>query len=478
MTIKAVFFDMGGTLQTFTYDRQMRLIATPGLDRLLKDSGIDLHLDTEQLFEIVSMGLVRNHARRLETLEEWSSYRVWKDMILKDHTVDEEKLRAVAEGLMLFIETHYYSRTLRPEIPNVLAELKSMGLKIGLISNVVSRGQVPVNLTEYGIQDYFHPVVLSSEYGRRKPDPAIFHYAARLAKVPTSECIYIGDRIARDVLGAKRAGFHMAIQIVHDFNHGEQDEGAKPDAIIRSMTELIDIIKMDKSPSSRHRFTGNNPGTKIRAILFDAGDILYHRPQKGEKFIAFLKEKGLDPQNGGDRKRQKIQAAAYRGELTRDEFHEAILHSYGLTSSEYISQGKEILEKEDNEVQIFNGVPETLKQLKAQGFYLGIITDTSVSVSMKLAWFEKAGFGNVWDSVVSSKEVGLKKPDPKIYQVALDQLGVKPEETVFVGHMKSELDGADTLEMHTVAFNKDENATAEYYIEQFADLLNLPCINA
>ena len=361
MTIKAVFFDMGGTLQTFTYDQQLRLNATPGLDRLLKNSGIDLHLDTEQLFEIVTTGLVRNHARRLETLEEWSSYHVWKDMILKDRTVEAEKLRAVAEDLMLYIETHYYSRTLRPEVPKVLAELKSMGLKIGLISNVVSLGQVPVNLTEYGIKDYFHPIVLSSEYGRRKPDPAIFHYAARLAKVPTSECIYIGDRIARDVVGAKRAGFHMAIQIAHDFQHGEQDEGAKPDAIIHSMTELIDIINKDKSLSTHQSFKGNKRETKIRAILFDAGDILYHRPQKGEKFISFLKEKGLNHQNTDDRKRQKIQVAAYKGELTRDEFHEAILKSYGLTSTEDISRGREILEEEDNDIQIFNGVPETLK---------------------------------------------------------------------------------------------------------------------
>ena len=54
-----------------------------------------------------------------------------------------------------------------------------------------------MNLKEYGIRQYFDPIVLSSEYGRRKPDPAIFHYAARLANVPTSECLYVGDRIAR-----------------------------------------------------------------------------------------------------------------------------------------------------------------------------------------------------------------------------------------------------------------------------------------
>ena len=98
---------------------------------------------------------------------------------------------------MFFIETHWFQRARRPEVPGVLEAIHNMGLKIGLISNVNSRGQVPANLDLYGIQHYFDPKIAayrSSEYGRRKPNPAIFHYAARLANVPTSECLYVGDR--------------------------------------------------------------------------------------------------------------------------------------------------------------------------------------------------------------------------------------------------------------------------------------------
>ena len=56
-------------------------------------------------------------------------YHVWNEFILKDRTVDAGKLRAVAEDLMLYIETHYYHATLRPEVPKVLAELKYHGLE-------------------------------------------------------------------------------------------------------------------------------------------------------------------------------------------------------------------------------------------------------------------------------------------------------------------------------------------------------------
>src|SRR4030065_2601908 len=152
---------------------------------------------------------------------------------------------------MVWIETHYYQRQMRPEIPVVLDSIQKMGYKIGMISNVNSRGQVPLNLTEYGILDYFNPIVLSSEYGRRKPDPSIFHYAARLANTPTSECIYIGDRISRDVLGAKRAGYKIAIQIQHEFNNGETDEGPNPDMVINNMNGLLEFLQTECERSGR-----------------------------------------------------------------------------------------------------------------------------------------------------------------------------------------------------------------------------------
>ncbi len=207
-------------------------------------------LTDKQLYEIISAGLEAYHQVSLQTMDELPPARVWNEYIFAGYPVDQEKLAAIAEDLMVFIETHWFQRAMRPEVPGVLEAIRKMGLKIGLISNVNSRGQVPTNLDLYGIRDYFDPIVLSSEYGRRKPDPAIFHYAARLANVPASQCVYIGDRIMRDILGAKRAGFRLAVQIRHDFEHGEVDEGATPDAVIDHMTELLEILQTEMNTSN------------------------------------------------------------------------------------------------------------------------------------------------------------------------------------------------------------------------------------
>ncbi len=472
MTIQAVFFDMGGTIETFGFTRELRLKATLEIQERLRRAGIDLQMDNEQLYEVIFSGLQRYKSWSIETLDEFPPQQVWCEYILPGYSVDAAKLAGIAEDLMLFIETHFYERKMRPEIPAVLEAIKNMGLKIGLISNVNSRGQVPTNLVEYGIRHYFDPIVLSSEYGRRKPDPAIFHYAARLANVPTSACAYVGDRVVRDIDGARRAGFGLAIQIRHDFEHGENDAGATPDAVIENMTGLLDILR-----AASHQPENVTSIGPIRAILFDAGDILYYRPNRGGNFKSFLRELAIEGDQHHREEKEIFYEQAYRGEVTQDQYREEILRGYGITQAEQVERGKQALEDDDNNVEFFEGVKETLLALKEKGYLLGIVTDTANPLHAKFNWFERGGFGHVWDSVVSSKELGIRKPDPKIYCAALEQLGIDAGQAAFVGHKTSELEGAKTVGMTTIAFNQDPDAEADYFVTTFSDLLKLTIIS-
>ncbi len=476
MTIRAVFFDMGGTIQTFSYTRELRLAATPGLQDMLQAAGISLSLDNQQLYTLVSEGLKRYHQWSIQSRQELSSARVWREFIFSNYQNEYCISEAIAEDLMVYIETRYYLREMRPDVPEVLEAIRNQEIKIGLISNVCSRKQVPNNLKEYGIYQYFDPIVLSSEYGRRKPDPAIFHYAARLANVPTSECLYVGDRIKRDIVGACRAGFRLAIQIRHDFKHGEADEGATPDAVIGRMTELLDILKNERLASLQNENELSNGEKRIRAIIFDAGDILYYRPERGGKLTDFLQEEGIYKNDCNPAEKEKLVHLAYRGQINQDQYREAILKLYGVSQPEQIHRGKQILAEEDNGVLFFDGVRQTLLELKRLGFLLGIVTDTANPIFVKLGWFEQGGFEHVWDSIISSQEIGVRKPDPGIYEAALQQMGVTPDQAIFIGHKISELNGAKAVGMRTVAFNYEKNAQADFYLQHFTDLLKLPFV--
>ena len=468
MKIQAVLFDMGGTIETFSYTHALRRNAAAGLHQRMLQAGIDLHIGEEVLFERITQGLQRYKRWSIQSMEELPPQRVWKEYILTGLDYDPAVLDGVAEELTFLIETQFYDRRLRLEIPEVLAAIRHMGLKIGLISNVNSRSQVPFNLKAYGIFDYFDPIVLSSEYGRRKPDPAIFHYAARLMHVPASACLYVGDRLARDVSGARRAGYGLAVQIRHDFDQGEKDAGAAPDAVIENMAQLLDILRVNSGDEPAPAAPGS-----LRALIFDAGDVLYYRPERGAKFAAFLKELGLELSPNHAQQKKEIDYKAYRGEICHDEYRAAIVGLYGITQPELLARGKQALIDDDANVAFFEGVPETLRTLKERGILLAIITDTANSISAKLSWFEVGGFGHVWDAIISSIEIGARKPDPRLYHAALEHLGVSAHQAAFVGHRTIELEGARAVGLRTIAFNYDPDALADTYITSFADLLKL-----
>ncbi len=73
MKIQAVIFDMGGTIETFGYTRELRLETTAIIQQRLIDAGIDLRLSNEHLYDVISCGLDRYKRWCLRSLEELPS---------------------------------------------------------------------------------------------------------------------------------------------------------------------------------------------------------------------------------------------------------------------------------------------------------------------------------------------------------------------------------------------------------------------
>ena len=209
----------------------------------------------------------------------------------------------------------------------------------------------------------------------------------------------------------------------------------------------------------------------LKAILFDAGDILYYRPRRGEALAAFLKERGLVAVPPGQPQRAVLKRRAHAGEISKDEHHDAVLELCGVTDPAARKDGSRVMDDDQSDVEFFDGVPETLHRLKAAGLRLGVVTNTFDSTKAKLGWFSKVGIEKVWDSFANSCEVKVNKPDARIYLAALDPLNLSPGEAAFVGHAAVELEGAKALGMTTVAFNRDdETVGADHVISRFSEL--------
>ncbi len=90
---------------------------------------------------------------------------VWKSYILYEEPKKELLSDSVIRELTYLIEAGFHSRTVRPEAAEALEALSSFGLKMGIISNVLSSTQVPNDLKRYGLENYFSPVITSADLG-------------------------------------------------------------------------------------------------------------------------------------------------------------------------------------------------------------------------------------------------------------------------------------------------------------------------
>jgi putative hydrolase of the HAD superfamily len=94
------------------------------------------------------------------------------------------------------------------------------------------------------------------------------------------------------------------------------------------------------------------------------------------------------------------------------------------------------------------GAVETLTALRERGLKTGLITVCSEDVA--LLW-PVTEFHGLFDVEVFSATCGLRKPDPRIYRLALDQLGIEAEQAMFVGDgANDELAGAERVGMTAV----------------------------
>ncbi len=73
----------------------------------------------------------------------------------------------------------------------------------------------------------------------------------------------------------------------------------------------------------------------------------------------------------------------------------------------------------------------------------------------------KQKFEDAFDTMIISAEVGLIKPDPRIFQLALDKFGVSPEESIFIDDFPPNVEAAREMGIHAILFAAHDQAVDE-----------------
>jgi len=203
--IDAVMFDLGGTLIHLEPSKEVvfhRALVKHGHDAPLAEVAKAITA-AERRFDEETKNLDGVHEDRF-----WKKY---DDFVLdkvgyegdratfaKNVSCDFEEIVPVVNNWIEY-----------PDARPLLDDLRGRDLGIGLISNATDLARKVMDNLD--LTRLFDPIVISSEVGFRKPDRRIFQLAAKKAKIPPSRIIYVGDRFAVDVVGAKAAGMNAIL---------------------------------------------------------------------------------------------------------------------------------------------------------------------------------------------------------------------------------------------------------------------------
>ena len=187
---------------------------------------------------------------------------------------------------------------------------------------------------------------------------------------------------------------------------------------------------------------------KLSAVLFDLGGVVLGSPL--EAFTAYELELGLPPQALN----KAIVAAGHtsawarleRGELTMPQFFEAF--DAELTAAVQVPISAEALMAKIADItQLRPAMLSAIRTIRSAGLKVAALTNNWASDDQ---FHKMDALRSEFDVFIESTKVGLRKPDPRIYQLACSALGVEPAQVVFLDDIGMNLKAARALGMTTI----------------------------
>jgi putative hydrolase of the HAD superfamily len=240
MIIKAILFDINGTLIDINTDEGNEEIYR-GISHILTYQGISMHRweVREEYYRI--MDIQRKASR--EPHPEFNVVEIFREFLRRRLSAQGIIPPRKLEWLPLFLAETYrgISRNRLQLYPGVLDVLNALRhrYKLAAISDAQSAWCLP-EMRAVGIDGYFDPIIVSGDFGYRKPDPRLFEAALTALRVAPENVLFVGNDMFRDIYAAKNCGI---TSVFFSSNQGsKQAEGVKPDYVINQFSEMRQAV--------------------------------------------------------------------------------------------------------------------------------------------------------------------------------------------------------------------------------------------
>jgi epoxide hydrolase-like predicted phosphatase len=180
----------------------------------------------------------------------------------------------------------------------------------------------------------------------------------------------------------------------------------------------------------------------VNGLIVDFGGVL--TTNVFDSFKAFCRAEGLPEDSVKNMFRERGEGLALlreleKGELTADEFSQKFAPLLGVSPENLVER-------------LFGGVGpdepmvEAVRRARAAGIKTGLISN---SWGNGLA-YDPALLDELFDAVVISGDVGLHKPQPEIFLLGAERIGVAPDQCVFVDDLRENCAGAEAVGMKAI----------------------------
>ena len=237
MSVKGLIFDLNGTLIDITTnesDDQVYRVTANFLDYY------GVQIPPEQLKKNFFDLNRRQRHESEEEFPEFDSAKIFCDIIENFKQKPIENIQKLAETTSkVFRAASRYKLKCYDGVYECLQELKNI-YSLSALSDGQTLWAKP-EIFSVKLHDFFPIVLISGDFGYRKPDPRLFEAALNAMKLQADEVIFIGNDMYRDIYGAQSAGIKT---IFFKSNQGDQEyHGAEADYIIYNIRELPKAIE-------------------------------------------------------------------------------------------------------------------------------------------------------------------------------------------------------------------------------------------
>jgi HAD superfamily hydrolase (TIGR01509 family) len=230
--VRAVLFDYGLTLVTFSYPRHELLQVLEAVRPWLGPSAPDAETLMRTVLEPLEEDLAGFGDDEVDYMSIYDS--AWRRAGLD--------LPLETLWRILDLEQLCWDRALRlagDALPTLEA-LRARGFKTAVASNApFPPSMMHRQLRHHGLAERLDAAVFSSEVGRRKPAPELYLAATQRLGVPAAEALYVGDRALEDFEGPRRVG--MRAILCRELAATEPPPGVPS---VGTLTELLDLPEL------------------------------------------------------------------------------------------------------------------------------------------------------------------------------------------------------------------------------------------